>query len=140
MMSHTLLLVEDSPADIELVKEVLVEFENDIELKLAKNGVEALEYLERAFDGSEEVPDLILLDLDMPKMDGFEVLERIKENKDYCVIPAAVFTMSNAREDIMRAYRAGANCCITKPLGFEDFNQIMQALDNFWFEVVNLPK
>jgi len=138
-MSHTLLLVEDSPADVELVKEVLVEFDNDIELKLAKNGVEALEYLKRAFDSSEEVPDLILLDLDMPKMDGFEVLERIKENEDYCMIPAAVFTMSNAREDIMRAYRAGANCCITKPLGFEDFNQIMQALDNFWFEIVNLP-
>ena len=138
-MADTLLLVEDSPADIELVKEVLVEFENDIELKLAKNGVEALEYLESAAEGEKPLPGLILLDLDMPKMDGFEVLENIKNNEDYCQIPAAVFTMSNAREDIVRAYKAGANCCITKPLGFEEFNQIMQALNNFWFEIVNLP-
>ena len=141
MGKYNLLLVEDSPADVDLVEEVLTEFENEIDIYSVQNGVKALDYLKQLGDFEKAPrPDLILLDIDMPKMDGFEFLQEIKTDEELSLIPVIILTMSNASEDIEKAYRLGANCCITKPLGFEDFNQIMQAINLFWFTLANLPE
>ncbi len=140
MIDADLLLVEDSPADVELVNEVLEEFENKITLHTVKNGVEALDFLHQRGDHKEApLPDLILLDLDMPKMDGFEFLEEIKSEDNLKQIPTIILTMSNAREDILKAYQRHASCSITKPLGFEEFKRIMEGINDFWFSMVNLP-
>ena len=136
MQSVDLLVVEDSPADVDLVEEVLTEFENNIELHVTRNGVEALGFIR---DEEQDFPDLILLDLDLPQMNGFEFLDELKGDPDFKHLPVCVLTMSNAEEDILKAYRRGANSCLTKPLGFEEFNQIMQSVNSFWFETVNLP-
>lgn len=138
-MANHLLMVEDSPSDIELTREALDTFDNDIEIILAKDGVEAVEYIESLPAGINPPPDLILLDIEMPRKNGFEVLEKIKHTKETREIPVVVMTLSAARGDIDRAYRLGANCCITKPLGFNDFRQILQSLNNFWFEIATLP-
>ncbi len=140
MTKNKLLLVEDSPADIDLVREVLSEFEHNIGLHAVTNGKEALDFLHRQGDYEDAPsPDLVLLDLDLPKMNGFEFLREIRSKKRFQQLPVIVLTMSNAEEDISRAYKNDANCCITKPLGFEDFNQVMQSINNFWFELAQLP-
>ncbi|MFB6356497.1 MAG: response regulator, partial [bacterium] len=111
-----ILLVEDSPADVELAEEVFHEIENfSVTLHVVEDGEKALEYLRNP---ERDIPDLIILDLDLPRMDGFEVLRELDGDPDLGMVPVIVLTMSNADEDISRAYEFGANACITKPLGF----------------------
>jgi CheY-like chemotaxis protein len=134
------LLIEDNPGDANLTKLALEESKIRINLNVVQDGVEAIEYL-RKKDSYVKVtiPDLILLDLNLPKKDGREVLAEIKEDRLLRRIPVVVLTTSQAEEDILRAYNLFANCYITKPVDFDRFVKIVQSIEEFWFTIVKLP-
>lgn len=135
-----ILLVEDSPADVRLTREALAEGKVHNRLSIASDGVEALAFLrqEGQYAGSPR-PDLILLDLNLPRKDGQEVLSEIKADPDLRRIPVVVLTSSRAEEDIVRTYNLHANCYITKPVDLDQFFAIIKAIDDFWLTVVKLP-
>lgn len=135
-----ILLVEDSPSDALLTREALRFAKVVNTLSHVENGVEAIDFLYRRgayFDAPR--PDLILLDLNLPKKDGREVLIEIKNDPDLRAIPVVVLTTSTADEDIASAYGEHANCYISKPVAFEAFAQVVRAIGHFWFAVVTLP-
>ncbi len=134
------LLVEDDPGDVLLTEETLLGSKIRTNLHVAGDGVEALAFLrkEGRYAGMPR-PDLILLDLNMPRKDGREVLAEIKEDPDLKTIPVAVLTTSSQDEDILRSYELHANCYITKPVGLEQFATVVQSLEDFWFAIVKLP-
>ena len=135
-----ILLVEDNPGDMRLTKEALKEGKVYNNLHWAKDGVEALEFLRR--DGQHAKaprPDIILLDLNLPKKDGREVLSVIKNDDQLKHIPVVVLTTSKAEEDIVRSYNLHANCYVTKPVDLEKFISVVHAIDRFWLTVVTLP-
>jgi CheY-like chemotaxis protein len=134
------LLIEDNPGDANLTKLALEESKIRINLNVVQDGVEAIKYLRRE-DMYETVtiPDLILLDLNLPKKDGREVLAEIKADRLLRRIPVVVLTTSQAEEDILRAYNLFANCYITKPVDFDRFVKIVQSIEEFWFTIVKLP-
>ncbi len=136
-----ILLVEDNPGDVDLTKEALAGAKVANRLHVAEDGEEALDFLFRRgkFTGVPR-PDLILLDLNLPKRDGREVLEAIKADEELTEIPIVVLTTSEADEDVVRAYRLHANCYITKPVSFKRFLTVIQAIESFWLTVVKLPK
>ena len=134
------LLVEDDPGDVLLTEETLLASKIRTNLHVAGDGVEALAFLRR--EGAYAAvprPDLILLDLNMPRKDGREVLADIKEDPDLKTIPVAVLTTSSQDEDILKSYQLHANCYITKPVGLEQFATVVQTLEDFWFAIVKLP-
>jgi two-component system, chemotaxis family, response regulator Rcp1 len=134
------LLVEDSPGDVRLTKEAFKDAKVHINLHVASDGAEAMAFLGR--EGKHEYaprPDLILLDLNLPKKDGREVLEEIKENPSLKSIPVVVLTTSASEEDILRSYLLHANCYITKPVDLDGFLKVVKSIDNFWLSVVKLP-
>lgn len=135
-----LLLVEDNPGDVDLTREALEESKIHVSLHTVTDGVEALAYLRRE-DRYADVPrpDLVVLDLNLPKLDGREVLERVKRDPDLVSIPVVVMTSSSAEEDVVRSYELHANCFVTKPLDMDQFNKVVRSLDDFWFSVVRLP-
>lgn len=135
-----ILLVEDNPGDVELTREALSDSKVGNNLHVVRDGVEALEFLRRqgAFAAAPR-PDLILLDLNLPKKDGREVLADIKADEDLCIIPVVVLTTSKADEDILKSYRHHVNSYIAKPVDFAGFMKVVQSIDNFWFSVVVLP-
>lgn len=135
-----ILLVEDNPGDIRLTLEALKENKVRNTIQVVEDGVEALAYLRKQgkyADASR--PDLILLDLNLPKKDGREVLSEIKADKKLRHIPVVVLTTSEAEEDIIRAYGLNANCYVTKPVGFDRFIDVIRYIEDFWFTVVRLP-
>ncbi|MDE2840611.1 MAG: response regulator [Chloroflexota bacterium] len=134
------LLVEDDPGDVLLTQETLLESKIQTNLHVVGDGVEALAFLrkEGAY-ASVPRPDLILLDLNMPRKDGREVLADVKEDPDLKTIPVAVLTTSSQDEDILKSYQLHANCYITKPVGLEHFSTVVQSLEDFWFAIVKLP-
>ncbi|HEU4456093.1 MAG TPA: response regulator [Longimicrobium sp.] len=134
------LLVEDNPGDVRLTKEALKEGKVRNNLNVAVDGVEALAYLRREgrYAGSVR-PDLILLDLNLPRMDGREVLEVIKADPAFRNIPVVVLTSSQAEQDIVRAYDLHANCYITKPVDLDQFITVVKSIEDFWFTIVKLP-
>ena len=135
-----ILLVEDDPADVELTLETLKDSKLTINLGVVEDGVEALRYLRNESPFEEAVrPDLILLDLNMPRKDGRETLAEIKVSEDLCTIPVVILTTSSAEEDVLRSYGMGANCYITKPVGLEQFAKVVKSIEDFWFTVVKLP-
>ena len=135
-----ILLVEDSPTDVLLTKCALEEAKVMNRLHIVKDGVEALDFLHRREPYADAPrPDLILLDLNMPRKNGREVLAEIKADFDLKVIPVVVLTTSSAGEDVLRSYKLHANCYITKPVGYEAFAAAIASLENFWFAVVTLP-
>ena len=135
-----ILLVEDNPGDARLVKEALRDGKVLNELHMVKDGVEALNFLKRKGGYADAVhPDLILLDLNLPKKDGREVLAEIKGDPDLKRIPVVVLTVSKAEEDIMITYNLHGNCYITKPLDFDQFVQVVKAIEDFWLTIVKLP-
>ena len=135
-----ILLVEDNPADVRLTQEALKEGKVCNKLNVAEDGVEALAYLRQQGQYAGAVlPDIILLDLNLPKKDGREVLEEIKNDSVLKRIPVVVLTTSKAEEDILRAYDLHANCFVTKPVDLEQFIQVVQSVETFWFTVVKLP-
>jgi CheY-like chemotaxis protein len=135
-----ILLVEDSPADVRLTREALREAKVLNTLHVVKDGVDALAFLRQQgqFAGSPR-PSLILLDLNLPRKDGREVLAEIKAEENLKRIPVVVLTTSKAEEDIVRAYNLHANAYITKPVGLTQFFDVIRALEGFWLAVVTLP-
>ncbi len=135
-----ILLVEDNPGDVRLTREALKEGKVYSNLHWAKDGVEALEFLRRQGKFADVPrPDIILLDLNLPKKDGREVLSEIKNDDDLKRIPVVILTTSKAEEDVLRSYQLHANCYVTKPVDLEKFIVVVQSIDRFWLTVVTLP-
>jgi len=135
-----ILLVEDSPSDTELTREALLEAKVRNHLSVVEDGVQAMDFLRRQGAYAESArPDLIMLDLNLPRKDGREVLAEIKEDPDLKTIPVVVLTTSQAEQDILRAYHLHANCYITKPVDFEQFLEAIRSIETFWLLVVKLP-
>jgi len=136
-----ILLVEDNPGDVDLTKEALAGAKVLNRLHVAEDGEQALDFLFRRGPYADAPrPDLILLDLNLPKKDGREVLKDIRANEDLTEIPVVILTTSEADEDVARAYRVHANCYITKPVNFTQFLKVIQAIEDFWLTLVKLPK
>lgn len=135
-----ILLVEDNPGDVRLTREALDESEHPYRLSVATDGVRAMDFLRRASDGREDRPDIILLDWNLPRMDGKEVLAEIKADPELRVIPVVVLTTSRARGDVERAYELQANCFITKPVDVAQFFRIISELEHFWTGTATLPR
>jgi len=135
-----ILMVEDSPIDVLMAREALQQAKVLNNLSVTENGVEALAFLRREdrYAGAPR-PDLILLDLNMPRKDGREVLQELKADPELKCIPVVVLTTSKAEEDIVKSYGLHANCYITKPVDFERFVSVVQTIQDFWFTVVTLP-
>ncbi len=135
-----LLLVEDDEGDVELTREGLAASKVLVNLHTVDDGIKALRYLRREAPYTQAPrPDLILLDLNLPRKDGRETLQEIKTDERLRSIPVVILTTSEAEADILKCYNLGASCYITKPVGFEAFQKIIQALENFWFTVVKMP-
>jgi two-component system, chemotaxis family, response regulator Rcp1 len=135
------LLVEDSPGDVRLTREAFKDAKVHINLHVASDGVEAMAFLERVGDYANiPRPDLILLDLNLPKKDGRQVLSEIKESPSLKSIPVVILTTSASGEDIQKSYQFHANCYITKPVDLDGFLQVVKSIDSFWLSVVKLPR
>jgi len=135
-----ILLVEDNPGDYRLTQEALREGKVYNNLHWAKDGVEALDFLKRRGRYADAPrPDIILLDLNLPKKDGREVLSEIKGDAGLRPIPVVILTTSKAEEDILRSYHLHANCYVTKPVDLDKFIVVVQSIDRFWLTVVTLP-
>lgn len=134
------LLVEDNPGDVNLTRLALADREINVNLSVVNDGVEAMNFLHRHGEYNQAVhPDLILLDWNLPRKDGREVLIEIKADERFQRIPIVVLTTSESEEDILKAYNLHANCYITKPVDFNKFVQIIQSIEDFWFTIVKLP-
>ena len=135
-----ILLVEDNPGDVRLTMEALKEGKLSNELHVVEDGIEALAFLRKEGKYTQAPhPDLILLDLNLPKKDGREVLAEIKEDPDLKRIPVVILTTSKAEEDILRTYDLHANCYVTKPVELEQFMTIVRYIEEFWLTIVKLP-
>ena len=135
-----ILLVEDSPADVLITREAFNEFKLINELHVVEDGVEALAFLKREGKyASAPRPDLILLDLNLPRKNGREVLAELKTDPKLKSIPVVVLTTSHSERDVLQSYDQHANCYIVKPVGFHNFVEAMKSIQQFWFSVVTLP-
>lgn len=135
-----ILMVEDNPGDARLTREALKESKLSNNLYHCKDGVEAMAFLRRQGEFADAPrPDIVLLDLNLPRMDGREVLAEMKEDLLLKQIPVVVLTTSEAENDILRSYELHANCYITKPVDLEKFIQIVHGIEDFWLTVVKLP-
>jgi chemotaxis family two-component system response regulator Rcp1 len=134
------LLVEDSPGDVRLTKEALKDAKVHINLRVVRDGIDAMAFLMREGEyATVPRPDLILLDLNLPRKDGREVLREIKENPELKSIPVVILTTSASEADILRSYLLHANCYITKPVNLDGFLTVVKSIDSFWLSVVKLP-
>jgi chemotaxis family two-component system response regulator Rcp1 len=139
--SIDILLVEDNPGDVRLTKETLKNSKIHNNVIVVNNGEEALTYLYRRDKYRNAVrPDLILLDLNLPKKGGIEVLAKVKEDPELKHIPIVVLTSSKAEEDILKTYNLHANCYVTKPIVLEQFCTVVNTIESFWLSIVKLPK
>ena len=139
-MAVEILLVEDNPGDVLLTQEAFREGHYFPRLSVVEDGEEALQFLRK--QGKHKYaprPDLILLDLNLPKKDGRELLAEVKEDTDLRHIPVIVLTTSNAEQDVSRAYKLHANCYLTKPIEMDDFLRKVRSIEDFWLNVVRLP-
>ena len=135
-----ILLVEDNPGDVRLTKEALVESKIYNNLNVVMDGAEAMEYLMATDKFQDRVlPDLILLDLNLPKKDGREVLAEIKQDNELKRIPVVILTTSQAEADILKSYDLHANCYINKPVDLDQFITVVKAIEDFWMTIVKLP-
>jgi chemotaxis family two-component system response regulator Rcp1 len=140
-MPIEVLLVEDSPGDVRLTQEAFRDANRDIRLHVAMDGVEAMAFLRQ--EGSNvhaPRPDLILLDLNLPRMDGREVLAHIKEDESLKTIPTVILTTSDAEADIVKSYQLQANCYLTKPVQLDSFENLVKSINDFWLTKVKLPQ
>jgi two-component system, chemotaxis family, response regulator Rcp1 len=135
-----ILLVEDSPSDTDLTLEALKDFKVRNHVSVVEDGVQAMQFLRRQGPYAQAPrPDLIMLDLNLPRKDGREVLADIKNDDRLKTIPIVVLTTSHADQDILRAYQLNANCYINKPVDFNQFLDVVRAIESFWLFVVTLP-
>ncbi len=138
--SVDILLVEDNPGDVRLTREAFKELNLTNELHVVTDGAEALDYIyQRGEHGSAPPPDLVLLDLNLPKIDGIEVLKRVKSDPDVKRIPIIVLTSSSAEDDIVESYENYTNAYITKPVEPDQFVKALQSLEEFWLTIVRRP-
>ncbi len=136
-----ILLVEDNPADVRMMVEILKETKVRNTLTIAGDGIEALDLLRRTGRYTHAVrPDLILLDLNLPKKDGRQVLAELKADPDLKRIPVVILTSSKAEEDIVKSYNLYANCYVTKPVDLEQFVKVVKSIEDFWLTIVKLPQ
>lgn len=141
METIRILLVEDNPGDADLTRESLERSAQPIELTVAVSGTEAVDCIhKRGRFASAPTPDLVLLDLNLPGIDGKGVLAEIKQHAEFKRVPVSILTSSAAEEDIAHCYELGANCYVVKPMDFKSFDTTMQAVVNFWFTIVKLPQ
>jgi chemotaxis family two-component system response regulator Rcp1 len=134
------LLVEDSPGDVRLTREALKDAKVHISLHVAADGIEAMAFLQRAGTYVDAPrPDLVLLDLNLPRKDGREVLKEIKESPSLRSIPVVILTTSSSEADILQSYHLHANCYISKPVDLDGFLKVVRSIDSFWLSVVKLP-
>ncbi|GJL55651.1 MAG: response regulator [Nitrospirales bacterium] len=135
------LLVEDDEEDVLLTKEALHRSKLSVELDVVSNGEQALLYLRReAHYAHTTRPDLVLLDINLPRKNGWEVLEAIKTHAQLKSLPVTMLTTSSEDPDIQRSYDLGANSYVTKPIGIEEFRRVVQAIQDFWFTIVKFPR
>ncbi|MCI4337472.1 MAG: response regulator [Thermoplasmata archaeon] len=135
-----ILLAEDNPADVRLIREVMHDSKILNEIHSVPDGVEAIAFLRRQGQYAQKPrPNLIFLDLNMPKKDGREVLREVKADEDLRRIPVVIMTSSEAEEDIVRAYDLHANCYVRKPIDFAQFHRVVREIESFWFTAVELP-
>jgi chemotaxis family two-component system response regulator Rcp1 len=140
-MSIQVLLVEDSPGDVRLTREAFREAKLEINLHVATDGVEAMAFLKQeGLHADAPRPDFILLDLNLPKMDGREVLAHIKEDDGLKTIPTVILTTSEAEADIVRSYELQANCYLSKPVQLDEFESLMNSISDFWLTKAKLPQ
>jgi chemotaxis family two-component system response regulator Rcp1 len=140
-MPIEVLLVEDSPGDVRLTKEVFREANMDIHLHVASDGLEAMAFLRRQGPHAHAPrPDLILLDLNLPKMDGREVLTQIKKDESLKTIPTVILTTSHSQVDIVRSYQLQANCYLSKPVQLDAFESLVKSINDFWLTKAKLPQ
>jgi chemotaxis family two-component system response regulator Rcp1 len=140
-MALEVLLVEDSPGDVRLTKEAFREANRSIHLHVACDGVDAMAFLRKQGPhGAAPRPHLILLDLNLPKMDGREVLAHIKEDQDLKTIPTVILTTSEAEADIVTSYQLQANCYLSKPVQLDEFEALVKSINDFWLTKVRLPQ
>lgn len=141
MKKIEILMVEDNPDDVDLTREALKDAKVCNQLHVAQDGVEAMAFLRREgkYTGAPR-PDIILLDLNLPRKDGREVLAEVKSDENLKRIPVVILTTSQAEEDIMKAYNLHVNCYVTKPVDFDQFVKVVKSIKEFWFSVVKLPK
>jgi two-component system, chemotaxis family, response regulator Rcp1 len=135
-----ILLVEDNPGDVRLTREALKEAKVRNSLSVAGDGVEAMAFLRR--EGTHSTaprPDIILLDLNLPKRDGRQVLAEVKADSELRRLPVVILTTSKAEEDILKTYDLHANCFITKPVDFDQFVKVVHSIEHFWLSIVTLP-
>lgn len=138
---RTILLVEDSPGDVRLTREAIRAVDGELQLHVAVDGVEAISFLRRQGAHADAPrPDLILLDLNLPKMDGRQVLAEIKRDEDLKTIPTVILTTSASQEDIDAVYQLRGNCYFTKPVEYDAFEGLLKSIINFWLTIVRLPK
>ncbi|MGI8407258.1 MAG: response regulator [Actinomycetota bacterium] len=138
--SIEILLVEDNPGDVRLTREALKESKVINTLHVLTDGVEALKFLRRQSPFEDAVrPDVVLLDLNLPKKDGREVLAEVKADPDLKRIPVVILTTSQAEEDVLQSYNLHANAYITKPVDFDQFIHVIKTIEAFWFSIVKLP-
>jgi two-component system, chemotaxis family, response regulator Rcp1 len=134
-----ILLVEDSPSDVRLTREALKDSPVPVQITVARDGVEAMDYLQQAKLGFADRPDLVLLDLNLPRKNGREVLAEVKSSPALKQIPVVVLTSSKSEEDISEAYSLNANCYITKPGDLTEYVNVLKAVEDFWFFTATLP-
>lgn len=140
MQAIEILLVEDNPGDIRLTQEALKDSKLKNNLSIVRDGIEAMAFLCKEGDYEQApVPDIILLDLNLPRMDGREVLAAIKDNDHLKRIPVVILTTSDDEKDILTSYNLYANCYITKPVDLARFVEIVKTIEGFWFQIVKLP-
>lgn len=139
MKSLRILLVEDSPSDVRLIREALKETPVPVQITVARDGVEATDYLEQVLRGSAVRPDLMLLDLNLPRKNGREVLAEVKSSPELKQIPVLVMTSSHSDEDVEDVYNLSANCFITKPGDLNEYVHVVRAIEEFWFMTATLP-
>jgi chemotaxis family two-component system response regulator Rcp1 len=140
-MPIEVLLVEDSPGDVRLTREAFKDANKSIHLHVANDGVEAMAFLRKeGLHKTARRPDLILLDLNLPRMDGREVLYQIKQDNDLKTIPTVILTTSEAETDIVKSYELQANCYLNKPVQLEAFEALVKSINDFWLTKVKLPQ
>ena len=141
VMPVEVLLVEDSPGDVRLTRDAFRETNESIRLHVAVDGVEAMDFLKkRGLFVDSPRPDFILLDLNIPKMDGREVLAQIKKDNDLKTIPTIILTTSDSEADIRKSYELQANCYLNKPVQLDDFESVVKSINDFWTTKVKLPQ
>jgi CheY-like chemotaxis protein len=134
------LLVEDNPGDADLTRETLEAGKLKLQIDVVVDGAEAVDFLLRRGRYTHvELPDLVVLDLNLPKLDGRQVLEEIRKDAAAAMVPVVVLTSSDAERDVARSYQLGANCYVTKPVDLAAFQSIVRSIEGFWFTVVKLP-